>query len=99
MRRAETSTNQLEGYLEHPVVFRKVGDLNCKERDCQKMGIVCLKGIKKLVIFGAISHLEHEWDQKMPVEEWNDELEQWEISTDLEFPSCRRGFAICYDSI
>ena len=99
MRRSETSTHQLEGYLEHPVVFRKGGDLNCKKRVCQKMGIVCLKGIKKLVIFGDTSHLEHEWDQKMPVEEWNDELEQWQISTDLEFPSCRRGFAICYDSI
>ena len=59
MRRSETSTNQLEGYLEHPVVFRKVGDLNCKERDCQKMGIVCLKGIKKLVLFN--SHISHQF--------------------------------------
>ena len=99
MIRSKTPKNQLEAYLEHPIVFRKGGDLNCKKRVCQKMGIVCLRGTQKLVIFGTTSHFEHEWDQKMPVEEWNDELKQWEISTELEFPSCRRGFALCYDSI
>ena len=99
MRRSKTQTNQLKAHLEHPVVFKRGGDLNSKKRVCQKMGIVSLRGTQKLVIFGTTSHFEHEWDQKMPVEEWNDELEQWEISTELEFPSCRRGFAVCFDSI
>ena len=97
MRRTKTPTNQLVAHLEHPIVFRRGGDLNCKERVCQKMGIVHLRGNPKLVIFGTSDKFEHGWDQKMPVEEWNDELEQWEISTDLEFPSCRRDFALCYD--
>ena len=39
MRRSETSTHQLEGYLEHPVVFRKVGDLN------YSIMYICIKDI------------------------------------------------------
>ena len=96
MRRSKTPTNQLEAHLEQP---RIGGDLNCKERVCQKMGIVCLRGNPKLVIFGTSGKFKDGWDQKMPVEVWDDDLEQWEISTDLEFPSCRRGFALCYDSM
>ena len=103
LRRSKTQTNQLKVHLEHPIVLRKGGDLNCKKRVCQKMGIVRMSGTPKLVIFGTTQEFDHCYryieNQKMPVEEWNDELEQWEICAELEFPSRRRNFALCYDSM
>ena len=50
------------------------------------MGIVRVEGIPKLIIFGT----------KAPVEEWNEDLNKWEISTEFQFTNKTEHFAVCY---
>ena len=68
-------------------ISRKAGDVNIA-RLRTFIGIVKVEGMSKVIIFGGFG-------EKDPVEEWNDEEEIWEISTNFSLPQRDGNFAHC----
>ena len=85
LQKSRKTNGELIAHHDEPINLRKGGNLNGKLGG-RRMGIVRVEGIPKLIIFGT----------KAPIEEWNEDLNKWEISTEFQFTSKTEHFAVCY---
>ena len=86
LQRVKKSNVEIIAHHDEPVILKKGGNLNGKAK-CRRMGIVRIDGISKLIMFGT----------KAPVEQWNEDLNKWEISEEFQFSSQSENFAVCYN--